>query len=70
VKTPVRRYLASSPFQPQPEPTVEQYELDDMVSHDSHGLGRVIDVEAAAVTVAFRSGKVRVASPYRKMEKL
>lgn len=68
--TPVRRQLASSPFQPHPEPTIEQYALNDLVSHDSHGLGRVIQVEAAAVTVDFRSRRVRVTSPFHKMEKL
>jgi hypothetical protein len=70
MKTPVRRHLASSPFQPRPEPTIEQYAVDDLVSHDSHGVGRVIDVEAAAVTVDFGSRRVRVTSPFRKMEKL
>jgi len=68
--TPVRRHLASSPFQPHPEPPIEQYAVNDLVSHDSHGLGRVIDVEAAAVTVDFRSRRVRVTSPFRKLEKL
>jgi hypothetical protein len=70
MKTPVRRHLASSPFQPKPEPTIEQYAVDDLVSHDSHGVGRVVDVEAAAVTVDFGSCRVRVTSPFRKMEKL
>jgi hypothetical protein len=68
--TPVRRHLASSPFKPDPEPTIEQYELNDLVSHDSYGLGRVIQVEAAAVSVDFRSQTVRIPSPYRKMSRL
>lgn len=65
-----RRHLASSPFRPDPEPTVEQYEVDDLVSHDAYGMGRVIHVEAAAVTVDFRPQTVRVAWPFHKMEKL
>ncbi|HEX2894192.1 MAG TPA: hypothetical protein VHO29_09345 [Marmoricola sp.] len=65
-----RRRPSSSPFQPDPEPVIEVYELDDLVSHDSFGMGRVVQVEAAAVTVDFRSQKVRVTSPFRKMSRL
>lgn len=65
-----RRHLASSPFQPDPEPTIEQYALGDVVSHDSYGLGRVIQVEAAAVTVDFRDQTVRIVSPFHKMARL
>ena len=36
-----RRHLASSPFQPKPAQEVEIFEVDDRVSHDSYGLGRV-----------------------------
>lgn len=70
--TPVgpRRHLASSPFKPDPEPTIEQYAVDDLVSHDSYGMGRVIHVEAAAVTVDFRPQTVRITSPFRKMSRL
>jgi hypothetical protein len=46
--------LATSPFQPDPEPTIEQYAINDKVSHDTYGMGRVIQVEALAVTVDFR----------------
>jgi hypothetical protein len=65
-----RRYLASSPFQPDTEPTIEQYAINDLVSHDSYGMGRVIQVEAAAVTVDFRSQTVRITSPFHKMAPL
>jgi hypothetical protein len=68
--TSVRRHLASSPFQPEPETPIERYALDDLVSHDSYGLGRVIQMEAAAVTVDFRSQIVRIKSPYLKMARL
>jgi hypothetical protein len=65
-----RRHLGSSPFQPDPEPTIEQYALNDLVSHDSYGMGRVIQLEAAAVTVDFRSQTVRIPSPYLRMARL
>lgn len=65
-----RRHLASSPFQPDPEPTIEQYALNDRVSHDSYGMGRVIGLEEAAVTVDFRTQTVRIPSPYPTMAKL
>jgi hypothetical protein len=65
-----RKHLASSPFKPDPEPTIEQYEIDDMVSHDAYGMGRVINVEEFAVTVDFRSQTVRIPSPFNKMSRL
>jgi hypothetical protein len=65
-----RRHLASSPFQPEPEPTIEQFEVGDLVSHDSYGLGRVVGVEAEAVTVDFKARTVRITSPFQKMSRL
>jgi predicted 2-oxoglutarate/Fe(II)-dependent dioxygenase YbiX len=65
-----RRHLPSSPFQPDPEPVVEQFEVGDLVSHDSFGMGRVTGVEADAVTVDFRSQTRRVVSPFARMSKL
>ena len=65
-----RRHLASSPFQPRPEPVIEQFEIEDRVSHDTYGVGRVIGQDAGAVTVDFGSQKVRIASPFHKLEKL
>ncbi|MGH3306317.1 MAG: hypothetical protein ACRDOX_01405 [Nocardioides sp.] len=65
-----RRHLASSPFQPQPEPVIEEFEAGDLVSHDSYGMGRVVAAEAAAVTVDFGTQKVRITSPFTKMSKL
>jgi len=67
---PKRRHLASSPFQPEPEPIIETFEVGDRVSHDSYGVGRVTSTEDAAVTVDFGSRSVRVASPFRKLEHL
>ena len=65
-----RRHLASSPFQPDPEPVIEQFECGDLVSHDSYGMGRIVGVEAEAVTVDFRERTVRITSPFRKLAKL
>jgi hypothetical protein len=65
-----RRHLASSPFQPQSEPVIEQFALEDRVSHDTYGVGRVIGHEAEAVTVDFGTQTVRIASPFHKMERL
>jgi hypothetical protein len=67
---PGRRHLAASPFKPQPESPIEEYAVDDRVSHDTYGLGRVIGTDEGAVTVDFGSQKIRIPSPFRKMEKL
>jgi hypothetical protein len=64
------RHLASSPFAPKVEVPIVEYALDDRVSHDTYGLGRVTIVEPHAVTVDFGSQKVRVTSPYARMELL
>jgi hypothetical protein len=65
-----RRHFASSPFQPEPELEIEQFETGDRVSHDSYGLGRVVGAESDAVTVDFGAQTVRIRSPYNKMTKL
>jgi hypothetical protein len=61
---------ASSPFRPEPDPVIEQFVLDDRVSHDSHGLGRVVGVDAGGATVDFGSRTIRIMTPFRKMTKL
>jgi hypothetical protein len=67
-----RRHLPSSPFKPPPEdPPVEQYEVDDLVTHDKYGLGRVIEVDSeASVVVDFAPRKVRITTPFARMTKL
>jgi hypothetical protein len=67
-----RRYFPSSPFKPPPAaPPAEQYEVDDMVTHDKYGLGRVILVEGdTAVVVDFAPRKVRILTPFARMIKL
>ena len=65
-----RRHLSSSPFRPEPEQIIEQYALDDLVSHDSYGMGRVVQLEAGALVADFGNQAVRITSPYSKMSKL
>lgn len=65
-----RPHLAGSPFAPYSPPFVEEYGLDDQVSHDAYGLGRVVGVDAGGVTVDFRNQTVRIATPFRRMTKL
>lgn len=67
---PNRRHLSSSPFQPAPEQVIEDFEVQDRVSHDTYGLGRVVDKDSHGVTVDFGSQNVRIVSPYAKLEKL
>ena len=65
-----RQHLASSPFQPEPEPTIEQYAIADLVCHDVYGVGHVTRVEVSAVTVDFGQQTVRIISPFHKMQQL
>ena len=68
-----RRHLATSPFNKTPliEPPAEQYAVQDQVTHDRYGLGRVVAVEDdTAVTVDFGSRLVRIETPCAKMSKL
>ncbi|NYD42139.1 hypothetical protein [Nocardioides panaciterrulae] len=65
-----RRHLASSPFKADPEPVIPVFELGELVSHDAHGVGRVVGVEASAVTVDFRNQVLRLTSPFAKLAKL
>lgn len=68
---PGRRFLPSSPFNNvEPVPEIEQYAVQDRVSHDKYGLGRVIVVDTDMVTVDFGSAHIRIASPFARMTKL
>jgi hypothetical protein len=49
---------------------VETFELEDRVSHDRYGLGRVVGKEYEAVTVDFGNCTRRILSPYPKLERL
>jgi hypothetical protein len=67
-----RRHLPSSPFKPPPEaPPVERFELNDLVTHDKYGLGRVVLVEGdTAVVVDFTPMRVRITAPFARMTRL
>ncbi len=49
---------------------IEAFSVDDRVSHDSYGLGRVVGLDAGGVTVDFMGKKVWITTPFRKMTKL
>jgi hypothetical protein len=65
-----RRILAHSPFKPQPAAEVPVFEVDDRVTHDRYGVGRVSQVTASEVTVDFGANKIRVRTPYTKLFKI
>jgi hypothetical protein len=67
-----RRPLPGSPFNvPIIVQPLEQYAVNDRVSHDQFGLGSVIGVEPdLAVLVDFGSVKARILAPYSKLTKL
>jgi len=49
---------------------IEAYLVDDRVSHDSYGLGRVVALDAGGATVDFMGKTVWITSPFSKMTKL
>lgn len=67
-----RRHLPTSPFKPPPEaPPAEQFAVQDQVTHDKYGLGRVVSVEGdTAVVVDFSPQQVRITTPCAKLTKL
>jgi len=67
-----RRYLPSSPFNAPPiAPPLEQFAVNDQVTHDKYGLGVVIGVEQdVAVLVDFGPQRARIMAPYHKLTKL
>ncbi|MFJ5213305.1 hypothetical protein ACIP98_01155 [Streptomyces sp. NPDC088354] len=66
------RHLPTSPFKAPAEPVLKQFTVGDRVSHDQHGLGKVMAEEAAggALLVDFGSQLTRIVSPYYGMHKL
>lgn len=65
-----RRQLPTSPFNNQVAPAIERFYLHDRVTHDKHGLGRVVQEGEASVIVDFGSFRVRVARPFLRLTKL
>lgn len=71
-KPPVtRRLLPTSPFAPPVEPQLKTFAVGDRVTHDEHGLGRVVGIEdEIAVLVDFGSIQRKIMHPYTKLTKL
>ena len=67
-----RRFLPTSPFKPPPPaPPAEQFAVQDQVTHDKYGLGRVVSVEDdTALVIDFRTHQVRITTPCAKLTKL
>lgn len=66
-----KRFLPTSPFKAPVALPPKQFAVGDQVTHDVHGLGRVVGVEAGIATVVdFGSAQERILSPYAKMSKL
>lgn len=65
-----RRHLASSPFAPRVEPVVPDFAVDDRVSHQTYGLGRVTGKDNESVTVDFGNRTMRIVTPFPKLERL
>lgn len=64
--------MPTSPFKAPVEPPVRHFALGDRVSHDRHGLGRIVAVEAAAeaILVDFGSHQTRIVTPYSGTHRL
>jgi len=68
-----RRFLPTSPFNAPPAaPPAVVFVVQDQVTHDKYGLGRVIDVEddAAAVLIDFGSRQERITTPFSQLTRL
>lgn len=70
-RAPQRRPLPGSPFNTPPVVRpVKTFALSDQVTHDRYGLGRVIEVDEAAVLVDFGDRTERICEPYPKLTRL
>ncbi len=49
---------------------VKQFAVQDQVTHDRYGLGRVISADETGVLVNFGTQQERIAAPYTKLTKL
>ena len=66
-----RRYFPTSPFKPPlAPPPPDVFAVQDQVTHDKYGLGRVMSVEDDTVVVDFRTQQVRITTPCVKLTKL
>ena len=66
-----RKRPPGSPFRDPVAKPVKVFAVEDRVTHDRCGLGRVVSVEEdAAVTVQFSSQTLRVTAPFDGLHKL
>ena len=66
-----RRLLPTSPFGVPPlAPPAEQFAVEDQVTHDKYGLGRVVSVEDDTLIIDFAGRLVRITMPCAKLAKL
>jgi hypothetical protein len=68
-----RRFHPTSPFRAPPAaPPAEEFAVQDQVTHDKYGLGRVVSVQddAAALVIDFGPRRVRITMPCAKLTKL
>jgi hypothetical protein len=66
-----RRYLPGSPFNTPPVVRpVKEFAVQDQVTHDRYGLGRVISTDENSVLVDFGTQQERISAPYTKLTKL
>jgi hypothetical protein len=66
-----RPILPASPFKASTEQPVEKFNIDDRITHDRHGVGRVVLLESDRVVhVAFGSEVRRIALPNPKVTRL
>ena len=67
-----RRLLPTSPFGAPPlAPPAEHFDVEDQVTHDKYGLGRVISVQDdATLVIDFGARRMRITMPCAKLAKL
>ena len=67
-----RPLLPASPFGAPPlAPPAEQFAVQDQVTHDKYGLGRVISVEDDTILIIdFGSRRVQITTPCAKLTRL
>src|SRR6266571_6904466 len=67
-----RRLLPTSPFGPPPlAPPAEHFAVQDQVTHDKYGLGRVVSVDDgnSTLVIDFGTQQVRITMPCAKLSK-
>lgn len=66
-----RPYLPASPFKDNTPPPIELFAVDDMLTHDRHGLGRVVGLgNGNQVHVDFGSEVRTIVLPSTKVTRL